>query len=750
MTRRSETTTRINADKTEFESDICQRRLSPTKVVVSALNRNGFEILKVSTRLESDLLTDVILSGFTLPWYVYELGLSAQSHMARSVKKFYRFVESNFDLVTNSTDVVPGKHVRAELSNTCFKLWLDNLKENETPYGVWNCTNDLLKLFRRSLNARYGKTSLWPKSILSAWKMLRDNAPAKPSHQKFPPLGLHLGIQEDKYTNRELLMGLRYGSMWILKKLAESRQKFTKNDEISRMLFELKGRDVKEYKRWFSKNCHALRGRKDKLDRDVRLNILTSESWNIIRKDPLLAEWQFHSFSKIRRDLKGLNIDCTLESSVKHLLLERCVNPDGSLRNNAKGFGRNDATWAPLREYFGHSARLLRTPSPCFWGLDWIIHTPLEKLLMVWILASERAQKSGIQGLTFEGLTFSNNKRSLQISTQKLRRLKSSLDLDAAEVHSMVYQRREPAYLIYADWLHQEEFAFSNIANYNVNKFFIPNSGGAVAGHISNGRTLSTEMLPLQLLATAGSTWQRTLFEETSVGARREAEAFIEILSNRVEVARQKGRSELTISSIGQSLIIEQQRVTNKLTKTARVESESVGHTFETGLNVYKDRLRELGIRELVEPVRAFSRKVGDEKILLALKMAEVLTKSTKKITLSEARQLSGTQTVGATEEQLLKVLDRQDILTISGELHISGEILIIQTEMTAAMMAGFMLHLETEISKLENTYREESSIRLMAKLIHLHQIFHNFPKHLQKSGRQLAAEMDFRFPPLR
>lgn len=389
----------------------------------------------------------------------------------------------------------------------------------------------------------------------------------------------------------------------------------------------------------------------------------------------------------------------------------------------------------------------------CIWGNDWLKPSTLEDLLMVWLLASERAQKSGIDNLKTNEVFLSSNKSSIQISTLKLRRMskKPHSKPRSADVISPIYKKNTPVFKVYNYWLQLHINAHNSIRNFNPNYSFIFRNGitnGSIVHHKS--KNFPNSMLPLELLSVSGTAWQDTFLKDAGKEAQREALAFIAIMKNRVELNRQNPKKiiSIPISPIGQSLVVEQELNNNNTNSFSFIEAETMGHSETTG-HTYKDGFRKIEVEEIIEPIHSFARKLGDKKIDLAHEVAKRLVASNRKVTFTELEKLCGVESSSIDQLELLSSLDDSDKLTIVGEILLEGKTFIVETEMTAALMWGYIKHLEEFLPKLNISDRNETFIRHYAKLIYLHLTFKRFDIKLQLAGRQMAKSIVFPFPSL-
>ncbi|SBO12524.1 hypothetical protein VME0621_04678 [Vibrio mediterranei] len=741
------------ADGRLVMSDLPSRRLNPRQVVIEVNNKARVDVLSAPARYADDALVDILLDSFTQSEYAVRLGISQKSHRNAAVRAFFAFLNTkDYPITTEDED---GNSVAVPLPAHCFSDWLDHLKANETPYNVWSRMSELRKVLLRALEKRFGnQRSTWPTTLKAAWQMLDASTPVTPKYTKSPPLGPYLGIPPDQFSNNELKNGLRYGVIWLLKRLQAQREAFVAKPAIQHALDELQGSTPAQFAQAFSWLDNFLVGREPSQERPhnpERLSRVAPVAWQVIQADPLLTEWQCYCFAKLRPALvPGANGEAhPITPETQQTLLARCVNPDGSLRARPKGHGQNDTGWAPLKPWLGGAGNVT-TPQRCRWGRDWLVHSELEQLLMVWLLASERAQTSGIKLLTFDGVWVA--RRELQISTIKLRRASSpSAKPHSTDVHTEIYRQHEPPFGVYHTWLQQTRKAQAALDGLNPDNRYMYGSAAQLSGTIATNtaHALTAAVLPLELLSVQGTVWHDTFIAET--GNSREAQAFIAILAKCVAKKRANPSAKVTlpVGPIGQSLVVEQELESNWDDTHSEIENEVMGHDKSTGRNVYKDGFRRAGVSEILAPVQAFARKVGDDKIELAQQIARHLNEQSRPVSLAELEKLCDIDTARTTQRDLLATLSAQDKISITGEIGLGDQLLIVQTDLTAAMMWGYIQHLEASLPELMGTDRDETTLRHLAQYLHLTDTFTRLDNGLQQEGKRLAKEMQFPFPPL-
>jgi hypothetical protein len=730
-------------------SNLAQRRLSKTQVIIEVDNRLKIDVLTLPECFKEDGLLDSLCHSFTLASYAFEVTTTEKKTRNSVVSNFIEFVHRKYG--------PESEHFTGKVPSYCFADWLEHLKQTATTYQVWQNLSYIRKILNRTLEKRYGKTNRWPTEQREAWLNLIKCTPNKPRHQKAPPLGQYLGIPHHKFTNKELYMGLRYGVIWLLQRLHRFRQLFlaqtTIADDLNQKFGYTESDLISSYQGIYRANFLS-----PKSNEEAKCGKVLLSTWNVIRTDPLLTEWQSYCWLQHRANLDSKNI--LISETEQELLLSRFVTKSNLINNNAKSYGKNDVLWRDFckKHSSSSSQKSLRKRAitrPCFWGEDWLLHTGLENMLIVWLLASERAQKSGIEKLRLSDVSIEGaTAQTLQISTIKLRRMQSlSTKNSILNVETPIYKQHEPPFQAYSNWLRQEQKAHDVLKNYNPKMKFVHRSSLYLAGVMipNTSKSISIGNLPLQLLVTKGSTWNKTFISEATPNALREANAFIAIIQNRIEKKKSQlsGAAAIPISPIGQSLAVEQELANNQSNHLTVIESNVIGHSESTGRNIYKDGFAALGLEEIIEPVRDFARRLGDEKVKLAIELANRLQTSSKMLTIHELEAVCGIESSRSDQETLLATLDEQNKMIISGEIIKDDQMLVVQTDFTAAMMWGYICHLESSLNQIIQSERSTTTLRYLAQLIHLHHTYRRFDVELQTTGQALASELQFPFPPI-
>ncbi len=384
-------------------SNLSARRLSATQVIIEVNNKEGVDVLSAPSNYQNSKLIDLLLHSFTIPEYALKNAISEKQSRSKFTMNYFSFLDSYFEASVQAGTNNISKD--AEVPPDSISAWHQHLLKTRSESYVWASLNTLQKILSRTLTYLHGKTSNWPEQVRAVWLALKATTPAKPAHEKTQPLGMYLNIPSDVFHNDELYIGLRYGVIWLLQRLNTQREKIVKNSLVSEILQRNQGKTLNEFDSSFAWSIK----KKTSASPD-RLNLL-SEVLQCIQGDELLTEWQCYSFKKLQ-PLLGRD-DQILPYKDQAELLSRYISEEGSFRMTAKGYGRNDTAWKPLKKWFGPAGSGNRMPRFVWWGSDLISHMALERLLMVWLLASERAQRSGIEKLTLDAVCFSGDRETV-------------------------------------------------------------------------------------------------------------------------------------------------------------------------------------------------------------------------------------------------------------------------------------------------------------------------------------------------
>lgn len=706
-------------------------RISKFEAVVER-TQYQYQILTIphQFRNNEDLL--LILDYFTSKYHWFENPTRSTRVKSRNAAVlFLRFLSENYENLISLPQAI--------------QRFARYLNKNKDPGAIKQNTLIIKKIFKKAIEEQYPEASRRPKNISDIIYAANSIQVRYEKGKKKEALGRYLGISHKQYTNKQLLHGLRLGSMWLLNKLSGYRKNITSLPAIATALDRLKGLTEAEIEHTVPNDGHKLEN-----GEEIFRNA-SYEQWSLIQSDSLLTEWQFYNDKSFRRHAldygKGKATQPYLEAT-RDLFISRCItHSERRIRNSPKGLGQKDIEWRVFRPVY-HAARNAHRPGIIMWGIDWIRHSPIEKLLFVWLLSTERVQSNGIKHMTPASLELDDeaSPKTLQLFSLKLRR-GGTRSLERAIVKGQIYKRHHPPFHTYLEWRKTCISAIKNIAEFNTESLLIPNSSAALSGCLYTDMKLETFPL-LRMLITSGTLWQETFLAEND-DHPVEAMAFIEILRNRITPSYSGKILKLPPDPIGESLVLEKELETNFSARNSAVTSSTIGQTVETGRRVYKDGFLSAGVAEIVEPLSAFIRSVGDQRFKDAEALSEQLSSSSRKLSLSEIKQISGIEDSSMTIEKLLELFPDQDRLILTGELLHGDQKIIIETDLTAAVMGSYIRHIESSLPTLLDSERTETCTAVLGELIYLRQTLNAFPENIKRAGEKLCSSLDLNFPPV-
>lgn len=712
-------------------SDPATLRLCDHEVVVRKNNKLGYEILTIPESLRDKSYIKILLDCFTTDYFLQQnSSTSSQYQFLYTAKDFIEFAESQVQNNLAAADYPTAYYRQLIKTHT--------LKRIEHKMRMLNV------IYRTATESKYGKISSIPHEIQKFLSSLQSIKPASSASKKRPPLGRYLSIPSAKFTNRELLFGLRLGSIWLLNKINNIRESLTQIDSIKSAIESVSGLAEPAIRR-------KLAGAPETVQKCPNLQKACLDQWQATLRDPLLAEWQFYDIKKF--SLRGLdysrrNISKPYTQENHSALLSRYIDPSTEkLRVSTKGYGRNDKEWDVFKPEF-KSARDLARKQCVMWGLDWVRHMPIEKLLFVWLLSSERIQPAGIECLKTTSLSVNlDNPKTLQITSIKLRRSRGKT-VKEAEVKSPIYRKSNPPFKTYLNWLITNISASHLIADYNPSSHLILNSSAALHGNFRVNQEMDTYPL-FRILITPNTIWNTSFLRENEENPR-EARAFIEILRSRIiPETNEDILLKLPPDPINQSAVLFKELESNLTEEYSELNSQTFGHSTSTGRSVYKDGFLTSGIEELSSIVDDFIRHLGNEKYKEAQLLSEHLRDSTRKVSLEELKELCNVPDSSTNINQLIKHLDSQDKLMLNGLIENGADKYIIETDLTAAIMSSYLDHLETYLPTISLSERSFKAINIVAEYIHLSQLLSGFSEHIKKSGMLLKERLNIHFPPV-
>ncbi|MET0107149.1 MAG: hypothetical protein ABW072_18705 [Sedimenticola sp.] len=385
-----------------------------------------------------------------------------------------------------------------------------------------------------------------------------------------------------------------------------------------------------------------------------------------------------------------------------------------------------------------------------------------EVTAMHWLLASERIQASGMNKLAISDVH--SDKAGIQIVSYEKRR--SSIE----PKKSPIYKKGSPVHEAYAYWLKLIE---SNSAFYELGArkdSFLPLSTFTIAPSQIN--ITNNELLPLQLLGLSGAKIREKCLDE-----RPESKIFLDyylqlqeaqmrvgeqekeygkLLQKKVSVKRAEAvsmkRISVTSQAIAQSRVyMDGDRPGALSEQGAQLDAMVTAHSVETKRNIYKDRAT---VKEVVAKSGKFAAQVGELMVEDAKKLSDMLH-GVQVVSVSEIKDRLGLssplegysdiETISA----LIEEAEAHEFVTgMLGEISDGKTTYIIMTPLTAALMKGYINHIDSEAERLRNDNPDRVHVHFLQKA-YLLEVLDRFSRHITTKGDELLSEYEFPYPAL-
>ena len=157
---------------------------------------------------------------------------------------------------------------------------------------------------------------------------------------------------------------------------------------------------------------------------------------------------------------------------------------------------------------------------------------------------------------------------------------------------------------------------------------------------------------------------------------------------------------------------------------------------------VYNDRSNS---PQKIESQRRFGAQVGELYEKEALKISKYI-KSAKVVDMQQVRKILD---ISNSKDEFEEMLESLDLDTeIWGGINHQGQTLIVTTEVTAALITGYIAHIKKELPSVRLDSEQKASTHRI-NLEYLSEMLEQFPSHLQQAGKDMIAEFDIPYPSL-
>lgn len=175
---------------------------------------------------------------------------------------------------------------------------------------------------------------------------------------------------------------------------------------------------------------------------------------------------------------------------------------------------------------------------------------------------------------------------------------------------------------------------------------------------------------------------------------------------------------------------------------SAEVQAELTAHSVAMKANIYNDRSNS---PQKIESHRRFGAQIGELYEKEALKISEYI-KNTKVLDMQQVRKILG---ISNSKDEFEEMLESIDLDTeIWGGINYQGQTLIVTTEITAALITGYIAHIKKELPSVRLDSEQKASM-LRINLAYLSEMLEQFPSNLQQAGKDMLAEFDIPYPSL-
>ncbi len=399
-----------------------------------------------------------------------------------------------------------------------------------------------------------------------------------------------------------------------------------------------------------------------------------------------------------------------------------------------------------------------------------IVPSPVEVLIFSWLLASERCQRSGVFLAKTEHMSFS--KAGVQFFYYKDR-----INIEAApENPSPIYKRNTPIHEVYRYWVDFIRSAKKHLPT-EYQGSLCPNF--KYAAEIARIRTNARPSALIRNMAVPKSVWRKKYIDKVGVNAKPFLWFLDQIIRSNTQlvtgiseynkdlikyrsrgltgvkpICKQycKGTSWISISTDAiartrvqmddgvevrvKDGVIPQEFDPNSLIE---IKTRLLAHSETTHKNIYGNNSNSV---EKIASMKKFAAQVGDLMEADANKIQHLMDNS-KVIDLNELKQTLGLEKPIDSLESLLNETDESGLL---GEIKYNGIKYFVATDLTSALIQGYIKHIEQSIPKarLES---EKLAKSLLLESMYLSEVLSSFPQSMIKEGKTLLDTHNFPYP---
>lgn len=652
---------------------------------------------------------------------------------ARAINKFFQYLaQSNYNLAD-------------ELPNDLFSQYTQFLKAKGGKIG--NTVSGLIHISSRPLKSLLDQDFIYEGlPDLVKVRMICANIPDFTKNPTTPVTSLVKIFENCPYSNSDMIESLRLVCCWILETLSSQRIKILENEDIKIKLNEgLKSTGTNEfpllsyssspkYKTHWSREAYGVLARA----------ILDSE-------DKLLVERLYYCAPNPEK------VNSTYEEKIKWMNSWFLEKNRSKLVSNGFKYNKKNYNLGAIKTVTFSS--LVRP-------------TDAETFSLQCLLASERIQSSGLYRHKLSDISILEG--SFQSSFTKNR----GKGNDSKKFPTNRYKRNTLIYRAFSDWILLMESAQEYIEKENKNKTLAyyereHSPRGVLYNDIPS-------MWVFDLVSDPTSLYYKRLMLEVGLQGKPFTWLLSRLKEHNHKVSRQNATYDVARGKFKKGLLLELPKrgdfvdlpwlglapdfiaksreqmddgteVTLKTDKKVlnpesdEVSAELTGHSDTVKKDVYQNRSDS---PEMIQSMRTFSAEVGELMEKEADKIKQSLDK-TSVLTLAEAAKILGVEKECNKIEELTDLLAERKIdIGFLGEYEFDGQQVVLVTDLTAALMEGYIEHITKELPRLKLD-DEDKALEALIKRAYLIALLEEFPVSIRSKGQKILESHEFPYPSL-
>lgn len=727
--------------KNNIPAPVVSLKITDIEVRVRIGNEdNSFITLQIPNGFEnSDLLKLCIFYLNTTTFK--KLSTGYRSSLSSIYSSFFKWIESFYSKETfhSETGVILD--------------YLNHLKsigsDEQIIYQTLQRLKSFLQYFVSAKNKPHKSWNITTKEIHRRWPKIQ-----KPKYE--PEKALSQLYSEFDYDDESLIVGLREYSVWFLQEWMSIRNKILQKSVLLKKFVSNVSGQYSIDDDYFSKLPSGNHRSKEK----------PSEYWIQIWRELLSViisnKNDFPHLIELISFIKKEN-QVSIRKNYEVKSFEWCLEYSSKITNN-------NPKYSPFRKDISIKGTRSKVPEiQVISPMMLILPTKAEQNVMGWLLASERVQQSGVKNLKTDQIYLSEN----EVQITNFQKFRSPKNNNKSPIYKKT--KHNSIYKTYKDWVELIENANKKIPLKNIN-FVIPQYEETNLNIFGN-----TTRPSFMLAGVKNSQWRKKLLndfkEEKNEHQLLKFIKIIEVMAKKLakrasqqsnydkarKIYEENGKTTtaksikrsvffdtgyngISISSIAQSktLIDGDASTPEEMEILAKLNA----HSLKTEHETYIDRSTT---KSVVDRAINFAALVGEKMELEARKFTNI--NDVNFLTIEEAKSILGVHSSGREiEDELKDIIQEAEIqnyfIDITLEMSKEGKSYVIMSPLTAAMLLGYIEHIDENIDEIfmDSEIKGKKTLIKKAQIVLM---LEKFPKKTVALGRGLLSEYKIPFPPL-